>query len=363
MTYSNGKKTGFTRRRFLQTSAATTAAVAVSNLGFPYIAKAAPEKLVITDAGGALRDAYIPTHYKGFTDKTGIEVQPAAYMGIAQLKAMVENESWGQADLVVMSASEAAIAGGQGLVEPIDYSLIDKPAIIPEAANEFWLMTLVAASLIAWNTDAIKEGQEPKNWAEFFDLPNPPVVTGPRGLWKNAAGVMDMAALGDGVPIKDLYPLDVNRSINALTRIRDDIIWWEHGAQSAQMLVDNEVDFEFAWNGRVWTASKEGGPVAYHFNEALLDGDAAVVPKGHPNKKWAMEFAAFMMTPEPQAALAELIPYGPTNTKANALIPAATQKILPTGPENFPKTKFLDQTWWAEYGQTAYDAYNEWLLG
>lgn len=86
MTRSRDKKTGLTRRRFLQTSAATTAALAVSSLGFPYIAKAAPEKLIIPDAGGALRDAYAPTHYKGFTDKTGIQVQPAAYMGIAQLK-------------------------------------------------------------------------------------------------------------------------------------------------------------------------------------------------------------------------------------------------------------------------------------
>ncbi len=360
MTYKSDNRTGVSRRRVLQT---TAAAVAVSSLGFPYIAQAKPEKLIIPDAGGALRDAYIPSHYKGFTEKTGIEVQPAAYMGIAQIKALVENQAWGQADIIVTSASEAAIAGAQGLVEPIDYGQIDRDALIPEAANEFWLMTLVAASLIAWNTEAMTKEQAPKNWAEFFDLPNPPVVKGPRGLWKNAALVMDMAALGDGVAKEDLYPLDVNRSINALQRIRDDIYWWEHGAQSAQLLVDNEVDFEFAWNGRVWTPKKEGAPVDYHFNQALLDGDAAVIPKGHPNKKWAMEFAAYMMTPEPQAQLAELIPYGPTNTKANALIPAATLAVLPTGPDNFPGTIFVDQSWWAANGQSAYDAFNEWLLG
>jgi len=363
MTRSHDKRTDVTRRRFLQTTAATTAAVAVSGLGFPHIAKAQPEKLIVPDAGGALRDAYIPTHYKGFAEKTGIEIQPAAYMGIAQIKALVENQAWGQADVVVTSASEAAIAGAQGLVEPIDYGLIDRPSIIPEAANEFWAMTLVAASLIAWNTDAMSRDEAPKTWAEFFDLPDPPVVEGPRGLWKNAALVMDMAALGDGVDPSSLYPLDVNRSINALTRIRDDLYWWEHGAQSAQMLVDNEVDFEFAWNGRVWTAAQQGGPVDYHFNQALLDGDAAVIPKGHPNKQWGMEFIAYMMTPEPQAGLAELIPYGPTNTKANALIPEATQNVLPTGPDNFPGTIFVDQSWWAENGQTAYDAFNEWLLG
>ena len=64
-----------------------------------------------------------------------------------------------------------------------------------------------------------------------------------------------------------------------------------------------------------------------------------------------------------QAQLAELIPYGPTNTKANALIPAATLAVLPTGPDNFPGTIFVDQSWWAANGQSAYDAFNEWLLG
>ena len=61
-TYKSDKRTGVTRRRLLQT---TTAAVAVSSFGFPYIAQAKPEKLIIPDAGGALRDAYLPSHYKG----------------------------------------------------------------------------------------------------------------------------------------------------------------------------------------------------------------------------------------------------------------------------------------------------------
>ena len=351
------------RREAMQHGAAAAAAITAGSLGFPVIAQSKPDKLIIPDAGGDLRDAYVKSHYTSFTAMTGIEVSPQAYMGIAQLKALVENKAWGQADLVAMSAAEAAIGGLQGLVEPIDYGLVDKSALIPQAADEHWVMTLVAASLIAWNTNVYNRETAPQNWPEFFGLDSPPKFKGPRGLWKNATLVMDMAAMGDGVAKEDLYPLDIDRSLNALQRIRDDIYWWEHGAQSAQLLIDNEVDFEFAWNGRVYGPKQKGAPVDFHFNQAVLDGDALVIPKGHPNKKWSMEFIAHMMTAEPQAELARHIPYGPTNVQGNALLGADVLANLPSSPDNLPKCVFQDVGWWAENGQGAYDAFNEWLLG
>jgi putative spermidine/putrescine transport system substrate-binding protein len=361
---ASGKRaSGLTRRKLLRNSAAAAGVVAVGSLGFPHIAQAKPEKLIIPDAGGDLRDAYVKSHYQSFTAKTGIEVSPVAYMGIAQVKALVENQAWGQADLIAISAAEAAIAGLQGLVEPMDYGLINKAPLIPQAAHEYWVMTLVAASLIAWNTNVYNRETAPQSWPEFFDIASPPKFTGPRGLWKNATLVMDMAAMGDGVAKDDLYPLDINRSLNALQRIRDNIYWWEHGAQSAQLLIDNEVDFEFAWNGRVYGPKTKGAPVDFHFNQAVLDGDALIIPKGHPNKKWSMEFIAHMMTAEPQAELARHIPYGPTNIEGNLLLSPEVFANLPASPDSLPHCVFQDVGWWAENGQTAYDGFNEWLLG
>ncbi len=354
---------GQTRRNVLKNASGVAAAGAVSTLGFPLIAQDKPDKLIIPDAGGDLRDAYVKSHYQSFTANTDIEVSPVAYMGIAQVKALVENQAWGQADLLALSAAEASIAGLQGLVEPLDFDVIDKTPLIPQAVNEYWVMTLVAASLIAWNTNVYNAETAPQNWPEFFNLESPPKFAGPRGLWKNATLVMDMAAMGDGVAKEDLYPLDINRSLNALQRIRDDIYWWEHGAQSAQLLIDNEVDFEFAWNGRVYGPKQDGEPVDFHFNQAVLDGDALVIPKGHPNKKWAMEFIAHMMTAEPQAELARHIPYGPTNENANALLSPEVLANLPSSPDNLKLCVFQDVAWWAENGQSAYDAFNEWLLG
>ena len=35
----------------------------------------------------------------------------------------------------------------------------------------------------------------------------------------------------------------------------------------------------------------------------------------------------------------------------------------PSSPDNLPHCVFQDVGWWAENGQMAYDAFNEWLLG
>jgi putative spermidine/putrescine transport system substrate-binding protein len=348
------------RRQFLKTTGAAASAATVLGMGFPAIAQAKPDQLIIPDAGGVLRDAYIKAHYDTFTAATGIKIVPAEYMGVAQLKAMVDNKAWGGGDVIALSAGEAAIASKQGLVEKIDYSLIDRPKMVPQAAHDDYVLSLLAASLIAWNTKKYDASTAPQGWVDFF---TPGKFKGPRGLWKNATLTMDIAAMGAGVPKDKLYPLDIDKSIAALKGIKDDLVLWEHGAQSAQLLIDNQVDFEFAWNGRVYGPKKNGQPVDYSFNQALLDGDAMVVPKGSPNQYWSQRFIAHMMQAKTQAALSELIPYGPTNTDANALIPPEVQANLPTGPDNFPKTVFQDFDWWANEGQKAYDAFNAFLLG
>ncbi len=348
------------RRRFLQATGAAASAAAVTSIGFPAIAQTKPDQLIIPDAGGTLRDAYIKAHYSTFTAETGINIVPAEYMGVAQLKAMVDNQAWGGGDVIALSAGEAAIASKQGLVEKIDYSLFDRGKIVPQAAHDDYCLTLLAASLIAWNTDKYDASTAPQGWVDFF---TPGKFQGPRGLWKNASLTMDIAAMGAGVPKDKLYPLDIDKSIAALKGVKDDLIFWEHGAQSAQLLIDNQVDFEFAWNGRVYGPKMNGEPVDYRFDQALLDGDAMVVPKGSPNQYWAQRFIAHMMQAKTQAALAALIPYGPTNTDANALIAPEVQANLPTGPDNFPKTVLQDFGWWAENGQKAYDAFNAFLLG
>jgi putative spermidine/putrescine transport system substrate-binding protein len=351
------------RRDVLKRGVGGGAALALGSVALPRVLRAAPAKLIVSDAGGAVRDAYVKTHYASFTAKTGIEIVPVDYLGIADLKSMVESGNYANADLTVMSAAEAAIAAAQNLAEPIDYSRFDRSKIIKQAAHDKYCLTYLSASVISWNTEAYNRDTAPKNWAEFFGMTSSPKFSGPRGLWKNATLTMDIAAMGAGVPKEALYPLDIDKALSALSNIRDSITWWDHGAQSIQLLTSRQVDLSFAWNGRVYPAMKDGQPLDFHFNQALLDGDACVVPKGAPNKDTVQQFVAHMMTAQPQADFAKIIPYGPTNNDSLTLLDTEVLDRLTTGPKNFPKTVLQDFDWWAESGQKAYDEFNKFLLG
>ena len=100
---------------------------------------------------------------------------------------------------------------------------------------------------------------------------------GKRALPDYPSFILPMALLGDGVPVDELYPLDLDRAFASLEKIKDSVaVWWQAGAQPPQLLQDNEVQYAIAWSGRV--AGQEG--IAYSFNEGQLDLAFFVVPKG-----------------------------------------------------------------------------------
>jgi hypothetical protein len=84
---------------------------------------------------------------------------------------------------------------------------------------------------------------------------------GQRGIRKSPSGTLEVALLGDGVAPENLYPLDVDRALDKLDTIREQILWWETGAQLQQQLADGEVALSSAWNGRVQKEIDAGTPV------------------------------------------------------------------------------------------------------
>lgn len=159
-----------------------------------------------------------------------------------------------------------------------------------------------------------------------------------------------------------LYPLDVDRALKSLDRIKPDIFWWTSGAQSAQILIDGDVAAGMSWNGRLYDPKQSGAPVDFHFNQALFVSDSLVVPRGAKNRKEAMEFIAFSMEPQQQANFSKQIPYGPTNQKALPLLDRARLAVLPSSEENLARGVFQNFDWWAENGAKTGEKFNAWLL-
>jgi len=304
--------------------------------------------------GGKLDDAYKASVFKAFTEKTGIPIVTTANPA-AKLKAMVEQKAveW---DVMQGPAEDFIVHGRNGLFEPIDYSIVSKAGLVDGAAHEHFILTDFAAYHIAWNTKSVKPGTAPKTWAEVWAYP------GRIGLWKRPFQTLEVALLADGVTLDKLYPLDIERGLKSLEKIKSKLVWWERGAQGGQVFVDGEVDVGAIWNGRVHEPKLNGAPVDFHFNQAIFVSDAWAVPKGTKNKKEAMELIALNMTAPVQAEYARNIPYGPVNKEALKLLDKGTLAALPSSDENFSKGRMLDLSFWADNGPATVERFNKWLL-
>lgn len=344
------------RRQLLK--AGMGAAVALPTLAMPAIAQTKPQEVLVAVAGGDWGDFFRKAYYDPYFASSGIRINNQPYMGLAELKALVDAQAWGHADILQMTAGEAAMAQEQGLSEPIDYGTVNAADFLAGTAEKNYLLVNVSASVLAWNTDVFSAGDNPKTWVDFFD----PKRNAPLGLVKNPNQTFEIAVMGAGVPLDKIYPIDIDLALKTLSAVRNNIRWYEGGAQSQQMIAGGEVDSAMLWLNRAEGLVSDGKPVQYSMVGNTLDGDALVIPKGHPKKKWAMEFAAYMASPEPQARFTNLVSVGPTNQKAFALCDPAKLAKTPLAPEYLGKNRLQDFGWLAKNGTAMNDAFNKWLL-
>lgn len=345
MKHSSGSGFAITRRTALMGMATAGAALCAPN-----IVRAKASQMIMATGGGKLEDVYRKTVYEPWKKKTGAEIITTANEG-ARLKAMVEqkNVEW---DLIQGPAEAMIVYGQNGLLEPIDYSVVDRTKMMKGTAHDTFVVTDLAAYNVAWNTDNVKS-DPPKNWSDLF------AHDGRISLWKKPFQTLEAALLADGVALDKLYPLDLDRAFKSLDKVKSKLVWWDRGAQCAQLLIDGEVDAGSVWNGRVYQPKLSGAPVDYTLNQAVLVSDAWAVPKGAPHKKEAMEMIAFELSPKVQADFARNIPYGPVNPDALGLLDDKTKASLPKLDDN---SVLLDVEYWAKHSDKVVERFNEWLL-
>ncbi|MBV9735701.1 MAG: ABC transporter substrate-binding protein [Acidisphaera sp.] len=340
----------FPRRAVLGAAAATLAA--------PAIVGAKPASIVVASSGGKLEEAFTAAYYKPFTAKTGIQIITAVNT-YSKLKATVDAGAveW---DVAQMDAAAAANSAKLGLLEKLDYAVIDRTDLVEGVPHEEYIPCDVAAAVMSWNTRNVAPAAAPQSWAELWDTKR---FGGQRGFWKQPFQTMEIALMADGVAKDQLYPIDVERALRSLERIKPQIFWWTSGGQSAQILIDGDIAAGMSWNGRVFDPKQGGAPVDFSFNQALFVADAWVIPRGTKNRQAAMDFIAFTLQSGPQAEFAKAIPYGPVNRKALPLIDKPRLAFLPSSDENLPKGVLQNFDWWAQNGQKTGERFNSWMLG
>jgi len=344
-----------TRRSFMRQMAAGTGTAALSPMVAVSSAYAAEQvTLTLCSYGGVYQESQDKAYFKPYQDAhPNVKILQESPQSNAKLIAMVEsgNVTW---DLAVTS-SDFGMGEDTKWLEPIDYSIIDKTQFTEGFADTHRLGSDVESMLMAYRKDKLKEG--PEKFADFFDLRRFP---GTRLAYKNVhSGIFEAALMADGVSPSQLYPIDVKRALKKLDTIKNQLIWWDTGAQSVQYMVSGEAVIGLLWNGRAVSAA-ESAPIGLAWGEWFHTDAYWVVPKGAPHKQAAMEALKYFTSPEAQARFTSYLPYGPTNKLALSKVSDKYKFALPT--EHEATGIRIDYTWWNKNRREVDQMFKAWLL-
>lgn len=136
------------------------------------IAPTVAEELTVSTAGGVVSETESKIFAKPFTDATGWSIKHVSAEGnrMAQIEGMVKagKTSW---DVSEISASDYPIGVDKGLLEPIDYALLDPDNKLPAAAKaEFGVVAASYSTVLVQRLDKNPDGKKMTSWTDFWDL-------------------------------------------------------------------------------------------------------------------------------------------------------------------------------------------------
>lgn len=344
------------RRRFTQIAAMLIA-------GAPLALKAkgawaAANELVFVNWGGDAGTAYDKAYGAPFQAETGVVVkQDGSGPTEGAIAAQVESgkPSW---DIVDADPFSAQALGKKGLIEPIDYNIVDKGKFRPGFGWEYAASTYFFSYIIAYDSSKFGDAV-PTGMADFFDVEKFP---GKRSLYKWGAGMWEAALLADGVAPEKLYPLDLKRAHDKIAAFKDNVVsYWGGGSESQSVLLNGEASMALIWSTRASLIEKDsGGTIKFIWDQGLISPGAMAVLKGNPGgKENAMKFIASAQDPKKQLVMFEMLGQGPANPAADALVPADQKRFNPVDPENMAKQVPLDMEWYETNYGPALDEYTK----
>lgn len=327
-------------------------------------------QLTAVSFGGAYGAAQKKHMIDPYVAKTGNKILFEDYSGgIAEIKAQVEanNVQWDVVDIEVIDLERACSEGlleviPQDILPPGDNGVAALKDFYPQAldcecgvGNIFWTV------LYAYNEKTIG-AVRPESITDFFDVKK---IPGKRALRKRPQVNLEWALLADGVPPEQVYQTlttekGLARAFAKLGSIKDHIVWFDSWSQVPQLLNDGGAVMAQSANGRIFNAiKKDGKPFKMVWDAHIFDLDVWAVVKGTKNKDLAFDFIAFSTGTKPLSGMEE-VAYGPTRASAMKLVSPDVVPDLPTSHLN--EGVKADGIFWADYGESIGEKFNEWLL-
>jgi len=348
----------------------TNLLIASAVLGSVFASTTMAAELTAVSFGGAYGAAQKQHMIDPYTAKTGTKILFEDYSGgIAEIKAQVEagNVQWDVVDIEVIDLERAC---SEGLLEVIPSSILEAgadgtPALkdfIPSAlANECGVGNIVWTIIYAYNEKTIGSVM-PNTIGDFFDTAK---IPGKRAMRKRPQVNLEWALIADGVAPAKVYDVLATeagqaRAFAKLDTIKGDIVWFDSWSQVPQLLNDGGAVMGQSANGRIFDAiKKDGKPFKMVWDAHVYDLDVWAVVKGTKKKDLAFDFISFATGTKPLSGMPD-VAYGPTRASSMALVDASVIPDLPTS--HLDKGVKANGIFWADYGESLGEKFNEWLL-
>ena len=342
----------------------------------------AETELVVVSWGGAYTASQQKAYHEPYmANNPDVKIvnEDSGSGAIAKLRAMNEsgNVTW---DLVDMVAATAITACDEGIAIEIDHDkvLAAAPDGTP-ATKDFgdlivapcFIPTIVYSTTFGYRTDVAEwGGKVPQTIADVFDLKKFP---GKRALQKLPETNLEWALIADGVPGDKVYEVleteaGIKRAFAKLDTIKDQVIWWEAGAQTPQLLADGEVVIGSTFNGRLFEViEKDKQPIAMLWDWQIFDLDGWVVPKGGKNEAAVLKYLKFGTDTQRLADQAKYISYGPARKSSAPLVGKHAElgidmaPHMPTAPANSKRVVLNNFAFWADNKDDLLERFNAWL--
>ncbi|MEI4260148.1 ABC transporter substrate-binding protein [Roseovarius sp. D0-M9] len=350
-----------TRRGFISAMMVLGALPALSGK-----AMAQASEIVVVNWGGRASEVLQEVMADTYTAETGIPVViDGSGPSGGKIRAMVESGAvvW---DLCDSGMGTAIILEEQGVIQPINYDIVDRDAVLKEAAYKSAVGNYVYSYVLACNPKML-DGNVPQTWEDVWNVKDFP---GMRTFRKSVRGMLESATMAMGVPTSEVYEAlgtedGIDAAIDKFRSIRENIIVWGSGSDSQNLFLQEEVAMGNIWSTRAHLLKDQmdEGSFSASFDGGVLAPGMWVVPKDNPaGSDEVMKFIAHAQTPELQVKWLELLGSGPANPNAAPLVPDELQKWNPSSPENLAQQIFYNDEWYGKNQVAAEEKYIDALI-
>jgi putative spermidine/putrescine transport system substrate-binding protein len=298
--------------------------------------------LVLMAYSGAFQDSYMKAVVEPFmklhpTIKVIYSAAGSSAQMLGQLRAQKASP---QVDVDIMDFSVSRVANKEGIFSKLDSAMVPNLADVYDEARmpsdggpgiTFDNLVLVYnPNVMKPAPSGIKDLINPANRGKLVFSPAPNVI----GI---ALQLVVNKYLGTD------YKGSSDPAVETLKKIAPQVQTWQPTPDEYTMVINGAAGMAVAWNARAQLyIDKSPNKIKsiVMADGGILDMDTINLVSGAKNREAALAFINYALSPEPQARLAEIMYYGPTNKKAK--LPPALQARTSSAPETLSKMLPVD---------------------